>query len=87
MTCLLQILRDARAEPPLMPGFRTVLSDPHTLEVETSKNQSLNDIFVQLSAQHIEVNSMRNKVNRLEEMFIRLVDHGEKTTVAVGEPS
>ena len=80
-------LRDARAEPPLMPGFRTVLSDPHTLEVETSKNQSLNDIFVQLSAQHIEVNSMRNKVNRLEEMFIRLVDHGEKTTVAVGEPS
>ena len=39
-----------------------------------SKTQSLNDIFAQLSAQGIAVNSMRNKVNRLEELFIRLVD-------------
>jgi ABC-2 type transport system ATP-binding protein len=39
-----------------------------------SKEQSLNDIFAQLSAQGIAVASMRNKVNRLEELFIRLVD-------------
>jgi ABC-2 type transport system ATP-binding protein len=39
-----------------------------------SKTQSLNDIFAQLSAQGIAVASMRNKVNRLEELFIRLVD-------------
>jgi len=64
-----------------------VLCDPQTLEVETSKTQSLNDIFSQLSAQHIQVNSMRNKVNRLEELFIRLVDHGEKSVVAVGKPA
>ena len=40
-----------------------------------SKSQRLNDIFAQLTAQGIEVNSMRNKVNRLEELFIRLVDN------------
>jgi ABC-2 type transport system ATP-binding protein len=80
-------LREPRSEAPLMPGFKAVLCDPHTLEVETSKTQSLNDIFSQLSAQHIQVNSMRNKVNRLEELFIRLVDHGEKSMVAVGKPA
>jgi ABC-2 type transport system ATP-binding protein len=61
-------------QPPQLQGFRTTLSDDHTLEVEVSKGQSLNDIFAQLSAQGVEVNSMRNKVNRLEELFIRLVD-------------
>ena len=34
----------------------------------------MNDIFAQLSAHGVRVNSMRNKVNRLEELFIRLVD-------------
>jgi ABC-2 type transport system ATP-binding protein len=57
-----------------LSGFTAVLSDPHTLEIEMSKTQSLNDIFAQLSAQGIAVSSMRNKVNRLEELFIRLVD-------------
>jgi ABC-2 type transport system ATP-binding protein len=75
-----------------LSGFTAVLSDPHTLEIEMSKTQSLNDIFAQLSAQGIAVNSMRNKVNRLEELFIRLVDNsaaagraaaGEVGTVAV----
>ncbi|HWG72061.1 MAG TPA: ABC transporter ATP-binding protein [Steroidobacteraceae bacterium] len=67
-------LRDARREAPHLAGFNAVLSDEHTLEIEMSKAQSLNDIFEQLSAQGIAVNSMRNKVNRLEELFIRLVD-------------
>ncbi len=67
-------LRASLAGPPPLQGFATTLSDDHTLEVEVSKGQSLNDIFAQLSAQGIEVNSMRNKVNRLEELFIRLVD-------------
>jgi len=43
-----------------------------------SKSQTLNDIFTQFSTQGIEVTSMRNKVNRLEELFIRLVDGGVK---------
>jgi ABC-2 type transport system ATP-binding protein len=67
-------LRDAREVAPQLSGFSPVLSDGHTLEIEMAKAQSLNDIFAQLSAQGIVVTSMRNKVNRLEELFIRLVD-------------
>src|ERR1700712_3478322 len=57
-------LSESLAEAPQLRGFRTTLSDDHTLEVEVSKGQSLNDIFAQLSAQGVAVNSMRNKVNR-----------------------
>jgi ABC-2 type transport system ATP-binding protein len=39
-----------------------------------TKEQSLNDIFARLSAAGLDVISMRNKVNRLEEMFMRLVE-------------
>jgi ABC-2 type transport system ATP-binding protein len=67
-------LRDSRDAAPQLSGFTAVLSDPHTLEIEMAKTQSLNDLFAQLSAHGIAVNSMRNKVNRLEELFIRLVD-------------
>lgn len=62
------------SEAPQLPGFKSVLSDDHTLEVEVSKGQNLNEIFARLSAGGIEVNSMRNKVNRLEELFLGLVD-------------
>ena len=67
-------LRDPQGTAPVLDGFAAVLPDPHTLEIEMAKSQSLNDIFAQLSARGIAVNSMRNKVNRLEELFIRLVD-------------
>jgi ABC-2 type transport system ATP-binding protein len=67
-------LRESRNAAPQLSGFTATLPDPHTLEIEMAKSQSLNDIFAQLSAQGIAVNSMRNKVNRLEELFIRLVD-------------
>ena len=67
-------LRDARDAAPQLSGFTAMLVDAHTLEIEMSKTQSLNDIFAQLSAQGVAVTSMRNKVNRLEELFIRLVD-------------
>ncbi|HTT03091.1 MAG TPA: ABC transporter ATP-binding protein [Steroidobacteraceae bacterium] len=67
-------LREALTVAPTLEGYPTVLVDAHTLEVEVSKEQTLNDIFVLLSALGIEVVSMRNKVNRLEEIFMRLVE-------------
>jgi ABC-2 type transport system ATP-binding protein len=70
-------LRDPVARAPALPGFESHLSDDHTLEIEVSKSQSLNQIFAALTAQHIEVLSMRNKVNRLEELFIRLVNKSD----------
>jgi ABC-2 type transport system ATP-binding protein len=69
------MLRNAVAVLPALPGYALKLVDDHTLEVEISNEQSLSDIFAQLAAQGVEVISMRNKVNRLEEMFMRLVEH------------
>ena len=66
-------LRAPITRAPQLPGFDPHLSDDHTLEIEVSKSQSLNEIFTALTAQRIEVLSMRSKVNRLEELFIRLV--------------
>jgi ABC-2 type transport system ATP-binding protein len=71
-------LGESMAAPPALPGFRNEMTDDHTLEVEVSRGQSLNDIFSQLSAQGVRVNSMRNKVNRLEELFMRLVDNSAR---------
>ena len=67
-------LRDALDAAPVVPGYDIELIDDHTLEIETSKEQNLNDIFTVLSGLGIEVLSMRNKVNRLEEIFMRLVN-------------
>src|ERR1700691_4226870 len=67
-------LSDPSTASPELPAYKTVLTDDHTLEVEVSKGQSLNDIFAQLSSQDVRVTSMRNKVNRLEELFMRLVE-------------
>lgn len=49
-----------------------VLIDDHTLEVEVPESCSLNDLIRQFDAQGIVVNRMRNKVNRLEELFVRI---------------
>jgi ABC-2 type transport system ATP-binding protein len=59
---------------PQLPGYVSRLTDDHTLEIDVTREQGLNDIFAKLSQQGIEVVSMRNKVNRLEELFMRLVE-------------
>ena len=48
--------------------------DDQTLEVTLTEGESLNGVFDQLSDKGIKVGSMRNKANRLEELFMRLVD-------------
>ena len=67
-------LRGAIASAPPLPGFVSRMTDDHTLEVEVSRGQNLNDIFARLTQSGVEVVSMRNKVNRLEELFMRLVE-------------
>ncbi|MEH0666887.1 ABC transporter ATP-binding protein [Vibrio scophthalmi] len=49
-----------------------------SLEIEIDKSQGLNDIFSQLSEQGVTVQSMRNKANRLEELFVTIVREGAK---------
>ena len=67
--------REPLQQAPTIAEFVLRLVDMHTLEVDISKEQNLNDLFAQLSALGIKVLSMRNKVNRLEEVFMRLVEH------------
>jgi len=67
-------LRDPLAQAPPLEDYLTCLVDDHTLEVEVSQEQDLNELFARLSALGIEVVSMRNKVNRLEEVFMQLVE-------------
>ena len=67
-------LRAAATAAPALPGYALKLTDDHTLEIEVNREQNLNDVFARLSQQGIEVLSMRNKVNRLEELFMRIVE-------------
>lgn len=48
--------------------------DPMTLEAEISKDQDMNGLFTELATAGILIGSMRNKSNRLEELFIRLLE-------------
>ena len=55
-------------------GVHFLQTDPMTLEVSMDKGLSLNDIFSLLGNHDIEVVSMRTKSNRLEELFVRMVE-------------
>ncbi|QBY04727.1 ABC transporter ATP-binding protein [Thalassotalea sp. HSM 43] len=59
--------------PPSLQGYEFRQIDEHTLEVDVDKSKAINPVFSQLSEQGIEVKSMRNKANRLEELFVTLV--------------
>jgi ABC-2 type transport system ATP-binding protein len=67
--------RNALAQAPAVAAFTLRQIDEHTLEAEVSKEQNLNELFAGLSTLGVEVLSMRNKVNRLEEIFMRLVEN------------
>jgi len=64
--------------PPALNGYTVRLRNEREIEVEVAKGQGLNDVFAQLSAKGLHVSSMRTKTNRLEELFIRLVDKQER---------
>ena len=63
---------------PDMPFLDIRQIDPMTLEVVINKEQNANAVFEMLSEHWIIVSSMRNKANRLEELFIRLLDESER---------
>ncbi|MFO1506891.1 MAG: ABC transporter ATP-binding protein [Lysobacterales bacterium] len=64
---------------PDVPGVRLTRVDARTVEAEMSKSHDLNSMFAALAAAGITVTSMRNKTSRLEELFVRLVKHGNGT--------
>jgi ABC-2 type transport system ATP-binding protein len=79
-------LRQPLAAAPELPGYAVQLADDGSIEVEITRSQNLNDIFAALSARGVEVVSMRNKANRLEELFMRLVE-GRDAGTGLAKPA
>jgi ABC-2 type transport system ATP-binding protein len=67
-------LKESLLVPPQLVGYPAQLLDHHTLEVQVDKSQGITELFRQLALQKIEVLSLRNKTNRLEELFVSLVE-------------
>ena len=71
---LLLDLKDAQLLPPQLLGYPAQMLDAHTLEVQVENSQGITELFRQLASQNVEVLSLRNKTNRLEELFVSLVE-------------
>ncbi|PAV49954.1 ABC transporter [Pseudomonas sp. HAR-UPW-AIA-41] len=67
-------LKEAQLVAPQLKGYPSQLIDAQTLEVQVEKDLGITELFRQLAAQKIEVLSLRNKSNRLEELFVSLVE-------------
>lgn len=72
-------VREPLLTAPQIEGMELCLRDQYTLEASLPKQKSLNALFASLDAAGIRVLSMRNKANRLEELFLRLVNKGSTT--------
>ncbi len=70
------------AQLPLLNGFTVLQNDDHSLEVSVEQGQSLNDLFLQLGNAGLDVIGLRNKSNRLEELFVSLVGQGAQVEEA-----
>ena len=71
-------LQDQIPENLALQGFNIARLNNYELEVEIKQNQDLNMLFDKLTAKGIKVRSMRNKANRLEELFMRLVERRDR---------
>ncbi len=60
-----------------LEGYGNKVLDENTLQVEVDKTQNINELFVALQQQGVQVSSMRNRSNRLEELFVSLVEKQE----------
>jgi ABC-2 type transport system ATP-binding protein len=74
--------RQPLLQAPTLSTYPCALIDDRTLEVQVDKEQGLNQLFAELSALGIEVVSMRNRSNRLEELFLMLVDENAEKGAA-----
>jgi len=70
-------IREPLSAAPQVDGVQFKLRDEYTLEASLPKQKSLNALFAALEKSGVRVASMRNKSNRLEELFLRLVDKGQ----------
>ncbi|MBD3610786.1 MAG: ABC transporter ATP-binding protein [Gammaproteobacteria bacterium] len=71
-------LQEAVTHSPNIPEFHPRLIDEHTIEVVVEEQQGLNSLFEALAKHNLHVSSFRNKSNRLEELFLQLIDNSDK---------
>ena len=71
------VLLEPLTDSSLLQGIEYHQVDPTTIEVELQRQEGLNDLFTVLTERGIKVGSMKNKVNRLEELFLTLVERPE----------
>jgi ABC-2 type transport system ATP-binding protein len=83
-TFVLSLREPISAAPPL-DGFETVLRSDGDLEISVESRRDLNDMFALLSNAGIAVLSLRNKTNRLEELFMRLVENNQGNSIPEGD--
>ncbi len=80
-------LLDTREEVDTVPeldGYSLLKLDAHTLAVDVAKENALNSLFTQLSDHGITIISLRNKTNRLEELFMGMVSENKKSDMQAG---
>ena len=77
-TFILYLRNPVRELPTVKGAFTLRLIDEHTLEADIPKDQTMNDLILQLDAMGLEIDSLRNKVNRLEELFVSLIQDKNK---------
>ena len=70
-------LREPLSELEDIPGYKIYQIDETTLQAHISREQSINALFTELTRRDICVLSMRNKSNRLEELFLQLTGSGQ----------
>jgi ABC-2 type transport system ATP-binding protein len=75
-TFVLDLGAHCTGELPALDDVKLTRIDERTVEAEMSRAHDLNSLFAALSARGITVTSMRNKANRLEELFVRLIENG-----------
>jgi ABC-2 type transport system ATP-binding protein len=78
-------LKDPIVALPQTDEFEIRQIDENTLEIELDKERSINRIFEVLNAHNIRVESLRNKTNRLEELFINLVQESNSSQASKEE--
>ena len=73
-TFIFDIIEPLKKLPDLTP-FTAKLLDPHQIELRVDNHYTLNEIFDVFAHQHLKIHSMRNKTNRLEELFMDVIRH------------
>ena len=78
-------VREVLTDFPVIEGYPGRIIDKHSMEVEVEKSQSLNELFSALSMRGVHVVSMRNKANRLEELFVSMIEANKDRGQVINE--